>query len=92
MKIIESNPKKVREIGLRQLRLNADEVVEAVRNGQSYLVRRKSEAVFRIVPVEEEVWQTVIDFTEVKPEGVEIKDILGAMEKVKRDNPDKYGR
>ncbi len=92
MKTIESSPKKPKNIGLRDLRLNTDEVINAVKKGQSYFVHRKSEAVFKIVPVDEEVWNTVINFTEIDESGVEINDVLSSMESLKKDKPSKYGR
>lgn len=92
MKIIESNPKKMREIGFRELRLKADDVVKAVRAGDSFVVKRNSEPLFRIMPLEEEVWQTVIDFTEIDTQGVVIDDVLSAMEELKQEQPARYGR
>jgi antitoxin (DNA-binding transcriptional repressor) of toxin-antitoxin stability system len=92
MKVIESNLKKVREIGFRELRLDADSVILGVKNGESYIVKRNSRPLFRIVPLEEEVWETVIDFTEVAPEGVEIDTVLSAMDELKQENPRRYGR
>ncbi len=92
MKIIESNPKKLREIGFRELRLKADDVVKAVRAGDSFVVKRNSQPLFRIMPLEEEVWNTVIDFTEIDKNGVSVDEVLSAIEELKQDYPTRYGR
>lgn len=90
MKIIESNSPI--DIGFRELRLNPDVVIQGVNKGNTYLVKRKSKPLFRIVPVEQEVWETFIDLTEINKGGVEIKALLSQLEKAKVKNPQKYGR
>jgi antitoxin (DNA-binding transcriptional repressor) of toxin-antitoxin stability system len=92
MKIIESNPKKMREIGFRELRLKADDVVQAVRDGESFIVKRNSQSLFRIVPLEEEVWETAIDFTQIDKQGVGLDEVLSAIEELKQEHPKRYGR
>ena len=84
-----SNPKT---IGFRELRENSDAIIEAVANGDSFVVKRKSKAVFKLVPIEEEVWNTLIDFTEIDPDGVPAQDVLEAIERLQKKNPEKYGR
>jgi antitoxin (DNA-binding transcriptional repressor) of toxin-antitoxin stability system len=91
MKTIDSN-KDVTTIGFRELREKSDKIIADVEAGKSFLVKRKSKALFRIVPVEEEVWNTVIDFTEIDPEGVPIGEVISAIEELKREQPEKYGR
>lgn len=90
-RIIESQT-DYEEIGFRELRNSSDEVIAGVGKGKSYVVKRKSKALFRIVPLEQEVWETVIDFDEIKSGGIEANDLLAEMEKAKRKNPKKYGR
>lgn len=89
MKFVESNPQP-KEIGFRELRLETDEIIEAVNAGASYIVSRKSKPLFKIVPLEEEVWDTVIDFTELSPKGVDINAVLHVMDEMKQTK--KYGR
>lgn len=91
MKVIESS-NTLKEIGFRELRADADSIIDAVSKGQSYIVKRKSKALFKIVPLDEEVWVTVIDFTEISSQGIEIEAVLAAMEDIKQTNPKKYGR
>ncbi len=92
MKVIESNPKQVREIGFRELRLKADDVIAGVKDGNSYIVKRNSRPLFRIVPLEEEVWDTVIDFTEIDANGVDVDTVLTAMDELRHEKPKRYGR
>lgn len=82
----------MREIGFRELRLKADDVIEAVQSGESFVVKRNSEPLFRIMPLEEEVWNTVIDFTEIDKNGVGVDEVLSAIEELKQDYPTRYGR
>lgn len=91
MKKIESK-KKLESIGFRELRENSDTVIDRVTKGQSFVVKRKSKALFRIVPLEEEVWDTVIDFTEVDQKGVAVDEVLRVMDELRIEQPEKYGR
>lgn len=63
-------------IGLKQLREQTDEYVREVQKGQSFIVMRKSKPIFRITPIEDEAWETVVDFTQLKKGGIDIEDIL----------------
>ncbi|MEK9196226.1 MAG: hypothetical protein AAB914_02545 [Patescibacteria group bacterium] len=91
MKIVES-PAKYEEIGFRELRTASDDIIAGVGQGKSYIVKRKSKALFKIVPLEEAVWETVIDFTEISPKGVDADELLVQMDILKHKNPKKYGR
>jgi len=65
-------------IGLRELRENVMDYIKQVQKGKSFTVVRRSQPVFNITPVEEEVslWETVVDFTKIKKGGVDIKEVL----------------
>lgn len=63
-------------IGLKNLREHTAEYIKAIGRGESFTVIRKSAPVFKIVPVENERWEAVIDFTSIKKGGVNIDDIL----------------
>ena len=89
--IVESNP-DVTEIGFRELRLESDAIVEGVKSGRSYIVSRKSSPVFKIVPLDEEVWETIIDFRQIDPSGVDIADVLTSMDKLNTKRASKHGR
>lgn len=83
MKIIEADT-NTEDLGFRELRENSDRIIAEVAKGKTFLVKRKSKPLFRIVPVQEEVWETVIDFTEVGRWGVKAGDVLRAIDDIKR--------
>ena len=68
-------------IGLKDLRENTDNYLAKIKAGQSFLVVRRSEPIFKISPIEEvdELWESVIDFTKIKNGGVALKDILARL-------------
>ncbi len=49
---------------------------QKVKQGQSFVVFKRSQPLFRITPIEEELWEEVIDFTKTKKGGVDIDEIL----------------
>ncbi len=63
-------------INFKNLRENMQDFAEKVKAGRSFIVFKKSQPIFKISPIEEENWQKVIDFTEIKKGGVDIKDLL----------------
>ena len=63
-------------IGLKEVRENVDRFVAGVRRGDTYIVVRRSTPLFRLSPIDNEEWETVIDFTRIKRGGVPIADIL----------------
>ena len=77
--------KQKNTVGLKDLRENMETYIKRVRKGESLTVFRHSEPVFRITPVDaddEAGWETVIDFTELHPNGVPAKDVLKALRKM----------
>lgn len=63
-------------ISLKKSRENMQDFTEKVKGKCSFFVFKKSQSIFKISPIEEENWQKVIDFTEIKKGGVDIKDLL----------------
>lgn len=64
-------------IGLKTLRENMSTYVNRVKKGTSFLVMRRSEPVFKIVPpTEENQWERVVDFTKIKPGGIRLSEVL----------------
>jgi antitoxin (DNA-binding transcriptional repressor) of toxin-antitoxin stability system len=64
-------------IGLKELRQNMDDYISRVKQGNSFIVMKKSQAIFKIVPLEQdESWETVIDFSKLKKGGVNIQELL----------------
>lgn len=64
-------------VGVKELRTNLDTYIDRVRKGETLTVVRRSKAVFKIVPVEEEEqWEQVVDFATLKKGGILISDLL----------------
>lgn len=79
MKIIN----KTKIIGLKEFRQNANTFIERVNKGESFTVFKRSNPVFKITPIEdEEMWETVADFTEIQSEGISAEDFIKALRKV----------
>lgn len=76
---------KNRIVGLKELRENMEEYIEAVERGEKVTVVRRSKPVFVLQHPEEDEdqWETVIDFTEggTKP-GVSARELLSVMERM----------
>jgi len=67
-------------VGVKELRENLEKYISEVNKGKSFTVVRRSKAVFKLSPPEEEsAWETVADFTKVKKSGVNISDILSRL-------------
>jgi len=63
-------------IPLKILRENMQKYAEKVKLGQSFIVFKRSKPLFKISPIEEDLWEEVIDFTKIKKGGVNIKELL----------------
>lgn len=65
-------------VGLKEFRANLNKVANRVKKGESIVVWKHSEPLFKVVPLnhEEEQWEAVIDFTKLKKGGINIDDIL----------------
>ena len=63
-------------VKLKELRQNLEKYHERVRAGESFIVMRRSEPLFKISPVNEGAWEEVIDFTKIQKGGVNINDLL----------------
>ncbi len=67
-------------IGLKEFRNNVGAYTRKIDAGQSFIIVKKSKPVFKISPVDEdEVWETIIDFTGIKKGGVIIEDIISRL-------------
>jgi antitoxin (DNA-binding transcriptional repressor) of toxin-antitoxin stability system len=81
------DPKRTKSLGLKSFRENTESVIADINNGANFLVTRKSKALFRIVPVEEEAWETLVDFRDYPNGGILAEDLLAQMDKFKLENP-----
>lgn len=70
-----------RIIGLKELRNNTNKYISRVKAGESFIIMRRLEVIFKIAPVGDTdgLWEEVIDFTKIKKGGVDIKDILARL-------------
>jgi len=66
-------------IGLKDLRQNMTEYVKQIEKGKSFIVVKKNKPVFKLTAVNNEDWETVIDFTKLKKGGIPIKDLLSRL-------------
>lgn len=66
-------------ITVKNLRENLVEYSRQVQKGESFIVFKKSKPLFRILPLEDDDWQEVIDFTKIKKGGVDINDLLSRL-------------
>lgn len=63
-------------INLKNLREHIQEYAKKVQKGDSFIVFKKSQPLFKITPIDDGSWEEVIDFTKIKKQGVDIKDLL----------------
>ncbi len=66
-------------IGLKNLRENMGKYAQKVREGESFIVFKQSHPLFKISPVDEDLWEEVIDFTKIKKGGVKIDELLSRL-------------
>lgn len=50
-----------------------------IEKGVSFIVFKRSKPLFRVSPVQDEIWEEALDFTKIKKGGVDIKDILSRL-------------
>jgi len=65
-----------RVIGLKEFRNNVNSYVERINRGYKFVVLKRGKPVFEISPVGPNIWEKVIDFTEIKKGGINIKELL----------------
>ncbi|MEK7504766.1 MAG: type II toxin-antitoxin system Phd/YefM family antitoxin [Patescibacteria group bacterium] len=72
---------KMKVVGLKELRERTEDYIDQIKQGHSFVVLRRSEPVFTISPPEEneELWETVIDFTKIKKGGIKISELLARL-------------
>ena len=63
-------------INLKAFRENVQKYAQKVKKGQSFIVLKKSHPLFRLDPIQNDIWEEVIDFTKIKKGGVNITELL----------------
>lgn len=67
-------------VGLRELRENIEDYINQVKRGKSFIVLRRSKPVLKISsPDDEEIWETVVDFTKLKKGGIPLAELLSRL-------------
>ncbi|MEK7116749.1 MAG: hypothetical protein AAB837_01120 [Patescibacteria group bacterium] len=77
-------------IGLKDLRLNTSRYIDRLGRGESFTVVRRSRPVFNMIPFDEDndnLWETVIDFTEINKKGVSAEKVYKMIKKFNEQNP-----
>ncbi len=70
-------------VGVKELRANLNRYISEVNTGKSFTVVRRSEPVFKISPpMEEEFWETTVDFTEFNKNGISAKELLKRLKRL----------
>ncbi|MBP6944988.1 hypothetical protein KBD61_01790 [Patescibacteria group bacterium] len=68
-------------IGLNDLKENINHYEKLVKKGQSFIVLKRSKPIFTIGPIHEDDWETVIDFTKLRKNGISAHTVLKALKK-----------
>ncbi len=63
-------------VSVKNLREDLQGYAQKVKDGQSFIVFKKSTPLFKISPIEEEYWEEVIDFSKIKKGGINVKELL----------------
>ena len=65
-------------VGLKELRGNIETYISEVKKGKSFIVVRRSKPVLKISSPddEDELWETVIDFTKIRKGGIPVDELL----------------
>jgi antitoxin (DNA-binding transcriptional repressor) of toxin-antitoxin stability system len=66
-------------VSLKELRVNLGVYAERVGKGESFVVMKRSKPLFKIEPIDEGQWETVIDFTKLRKGGIEIGELLSRL-------------
>jgi len=77
---------KEKIIGVKELRNNLDDYISLVNKGRTFTVVKRSKPVFKITPIDDEdQWETIIDFTQIKKEGIPIGEVLKALKCINKN-------
>lgn len=66
-------------IGLKELRENLGDYEKLIKAGRSFVVMKHSKPIFSIGPVEQGGWETVVDFTRFRKDGISAKELLARL-------------
>jgi hypothetical protein len=69
-------------IGLKDLRENLGNYEKLIKTGRSFIVMKRSKPIFTIGPVDTEGWETVIDFTKFRKNGMPIDELISKLKRL----------
>lgn len=73
-------------IGLKNLRENMEKYISQIKKGKSFVVVKKSKPIFKLTPLDvwgdEGLWETVVDFTKIKKDGVPAVDVIASLKRL----------
>ena len=69
-------------IGLKELRENLGNYEKLVKAGKSFIVMKRSKPIFTIGPVDNEEWETVIDFTKFRKGGIPVDELIARLKRL----------
>lgn len=72
---------KTQILGLKELRENMQKYASRVEKGESFIVVKKSRPLFKISSIDEDedLWETVIDFTKIRKGGIPVEELLAKL-------------
>lgn len=72
---------KTHILGLKELRENMQKYASLVEKGESFVVVKKSKPLFKIIAPDEDegIWETVIDFTKIRKNGISAKELFARL-------------
>jgi antitoxin (DNA-binding transcriptional repressor) of toxin-antitoxin stability system len=70
-------------ISFRQLSANLTSYAERVKkNNENFIILKKSKPIFKISPIDEDVWETVVDFSSISHDGAPIAKVKAAITRI----------
>ena len=68
-------------MGLKELRENMNKYASLIKKGKSFIVVKRSKPLFKISSIDEddELWETVIDFTKLRKGGIPAEELLSRL-------------
>jgi antitoxin (DNA-binding transcriptional repressor) of toxin-antitoxin stability system len=66
-------------VALKEFRQDVEKFAGKVARGMTLVVTKRSRPLFRVAPVDDGIWEEVVDFTKFKRGGIRIEDLLGRL-------------
>lgn len=69
-------------VTLKDFRQDVAKYADRVAKGESLIITKRSRPLFRLEPVEEGDWETVIDFTKFRRGGISASELLTMLQSI----------